>query len=280
MIKFFNIQNGAGAENPNIVDFFIMAGQSNCGRTRVSGGSGGQFMDSGQAAVYNKEYTGVKIYNPAASMSDWANMNPASNTYLNTPGEFGAELGFFNEFSDSKIRYLLKYGVGNTQLATNWNAVPNAYNGSVGTLWNILKNSIAESLTAMGNAGKTANFKAFIWVQGENDATNLGWANDYETHLGQFFDEFDAWMENLAVVYDMIFSASGYLKLIGENNGQFDGSQVYNTTVRAKQASFCSVPANNAVLIDTDSFTFYDGVHYDVASQISFGQAMHAEFTA
>jgi len=107
-------------------------------------------------------------------------------------------------------------------------------------------------------------------MQGEQDATDLTWANNYETALGEFFDGVQAYVDGR--YSDLGWTVPGkFKKIIGRINGIDDVTMVYRGTVRTAQANYCNNLSNNAILIDTDSYPLKDDVHYSATGQIQFG---------
>src|SRR5690349_8970026 len=110
--------SGGGGEEPPPEDdrkpFTIIAGQSNCGRSRTSE------MTSPQAALYAGLIPNAFIYNgPYEQLNVGVNTALANNV---NPDEFGMEASYFKKLADTDNvdRYLFKYGVGNSTLATQW----------------------------------------------------------------------------------------------------------------------------------------------------------------
>lgn len=246
----------------NATDFFIIAGQSNCGRARVSE------MSGGEAALYDITYTDVKMFNYSTNTTQFENMNVGTNTrllnYSNTD-EFGPEASLFKKLKDynPKTRYVLKDGDGGTNLAVRW--LPPS-----GTDWGYLDSFIVAAISDAVATGVKLNLKAFIWMQGEEDATNSTYASNYGTNLATFMSYFDSYWSAKCVANGFP-NVTKCKKVIGRINGASDPVEVYRADVRAAQASFCSNSSNNAVMIDTDSYPLKDTVHYSATGQISFG---------
>jgi Carbohydrate esterase, sialic acid-specific acetylesterase len=259
MIKMFFAQN-ANQLPPGSVDFYIIAGQSNCGRSTVSE------MSGGEAAIYDVDFSNTYIQNPSASITPWTQINPGTNTKLGNPNasdEFGPEVSLSKKLNDrdSHSHYILKYGLGNTDLYNDW--APGS------TYRNALKSYMEDCVIDALGLGKKLNIKAFIWMQGENDATNLTWANAYEANLIDLVDEIRTHWATL--VTDNSLGTPTTMKcIIGRINGISDSSEIYRTTVRTAQDNFVAGDGN-AILIDTDSYPLKDSVHYSATGQISFG---------
>lgn len=243
------------------VDFFVFAGQSNCGRSRTSE------MSGPEATTYAITIPQTFIYNPIVSGALQPleiGVNSRLQNFANAD-EFGLEASLLKSFSDldSQNRYMFKYGYGSTDLQFHWNS------RRAGSKYDDLLGHLDIVIPLIQAAGDTPVLKAFIWMQGENDATDVNWAADYLTNLTNFFDDFAVdWAAKRAT---FSLPASDYSVVIGRINGINDPSMVYRDVVRQAEADFCNLPVNNGILIDTDAYAFRDVVHYDATGQIQFG---------
>ena len=258
-IKLFHSQNKPQSEG---VPFYILAGQSNLGRSRVSQ------MTGGQAALYDVTYTDVFMFNYSLNTTAFEPLNIGTNTRLlnyNHTDEFGFEASLFKELRAHKTGelFVLKQGDGGTSMATRW--LPPS-----GPDWEFLTDLSLDAIATWADAnGKSLNLKAFIWMQGEEDAVVEAYANAYEANLGTFFSTFDTYWSGICTTYG--FPNDGYRKVIGQIEGASDPVQTYYATVRTAQANFCANGANNATLIDVTPYGVVDGVHMGATGQISFG---------
>ena len=242
-------------------DFYLIAGQSNTGRSRVSE------MTTGEASVYDVNFSNVKIMNPVPGFTTFVQINPGSNTMTAYPAnsdEFGFETSLMKKFTDvnSKARFVLKHGVGASSLAVTWAVGAPERNNFL----TYIDNAAADALVYK----KKLRLKAFIWMQGEEDATTLSWANNYATNLA-------AWISTVRSTWASVVSSrslgvsTDFKVVIGRINGASDTSEVYRSTIRSAQAAYCADITNNALLIDTDSYPLRDSVHYSATGQIQFG---------
>lgn len=247
---------------PPVTDFkelYILAGQSNCGRTRTSE------MDSEELEEYGEELVRTFIYNKPVSTSSIALLEPGVNTMLTNQvyaDEFGPEVSLFKSFEDADEidRYLIKHGVGSSYLSTQWNS------RTPGGIWTDFLNQIVNAVSAIRATGVHPRLKAFIWMQGENDSITESDAEAYLTNLTNFFDDFSLWAAGQGILGEQ-----DYVKVIGRINGINDPVMDYRDIVRQAQEDYCDDPDNNAIMIDTDDYGFKDVVHYDASGQIQFG---------
>lgn len=257
-IRQFTAQNTTTTtSNIGGTPLYIIAGQSNCGRARVSE------MTGGESAIYDAAVTNAYMLNRYRyafdSVVDFEAFDAGTNTMLQNAlytDEFGPEASLAYQLQNyqSKARYYIKLGAGNTDLPTWW-LPPSS------VAWTQLLQIIEEGLNDSGLPGDI-RLHAFIWMQGENDAVNPTWAANYLTNLETFFDGFrDYWVTDNGRNGD-------YKVVIGRIQDINAGDE---ELVRSAQVSFCANPANNAVLIDTDAYTRKDYIHFDATSQIQFG---------
>lgn len=239
----------------NQVELYILAGQSNTGRARTSE------MSVIEVANYTQVIANAKILNPSVSRTVLQNFQPGVNTMLYdeiASDEFGCEASLFKHLP-AKTRYLLKFGSGGTSMQADWSALANR------PLWDSLKTYTNNIVSAIVAEGKIPVLKAFIWMQGESDGGSESFANNYLTRLQGFFDAYKVFWDD--IVSDSSWSPQTYKVVIGriQDFGSFSG------TVRTAQSDFCSIPANNAVLIDTDNYPMRDASHFSATGQIKFG---------
>lgn len=258
-LKFFNSINKTSTSTIGGTPLYIISGQSNCGRSRVSE------MTGGQSAIYAPAVSNAYMLNAwryyQNSVTTFEAFDPGLNTLLenrNNSDEFGPEtsLAYQLQNYESKNRYYVKWATGNTNLADDY-AAPG------GTRYLQLQTGVSAAVSDFVTLN-ISDYKlhAFIWMQGENDAVDATDASNYLTNLENFFSEFTDWWVNVKG------GNSNFKKIIGRIQ---DINAGFEEDVRAAQESFCANGTNNAVLIDTDAYTRLDYIHYDATSQIQFG---------
>lgn len=239
----------------NYKDLFVIAGQSNLGRSRRSE------MSSPELLLYDPPLLRTYLYN-AVSATSYNLLDAGTNTmlfnYLNSD-EFGFETSLFKSFenADNITRYVVKEGIGSTELAVGWNS------RTPGALYTELVSQTANAISQIRMLGFTPRLKGFIWMQGENDATNETWANAYLTNLQNFFIDFQTFANTQGV--------GTFKKIICRINGASDPTETYRNTVRTAQSDYCNNSSNNAILVDTDDLPLRDSVHYSATGQIALG---------
>lgn len=251
--------------------FYIIAGQSNCGRPETSS------MTLSQSSVYaNGPIPNQYIYNGFFNSGSFFQLTPGTDTLLVNPNnldEFGPETALATLFSSASAnsRYYFKYGIGNTYLS---GTAPNdwypgdIYNGQ-------FKDNLRQAVVSAKLNYTLLNLKGFIWMQGENDAALSASSYYYGDNLTFFFNDFTNYWTTLTNIYHL--PSASFTKVIGRISSFGDGTEIYRSTVRAAQQNYCSTGSNNAVMINTDNYpTASDGTHYNATGQIQFGTDIYA----
>lgn len=250
------------------VPFYIFAGQSNTGNTPASGITGSATASYSEslaitnAYIYNPVYTGSTTF---TSMSTGLNTIIANGFY---PDTFGSEVSLMFNLNSASAgkRYMVKYGVGNTSLAVDWNST------TPGALYSGLLSAVDTAIGILVPSGSIPVLKAFIWMQGETDATDITQSNNYLSNLNNFFTNFKSHYAGKVTSYNLPTSSNNFLTIIGRINATFpSGTYPFRTTVRSAEVEYCSTSSNNAVFINTDGYDNNSSVHYVQSGQIQFG---------
>lgn len=254
------------------VMLYLLAGQSNCGRPHYPGdGSTGAAATPGQHLLYDSAIRGFQIYNPIYDSAHFHDIQAGVNTYLInyiTTDEMGPEVSFMKAMHDSsglKEAYLIKYGIGNTALANYWLA-----GGQYGLYYYFSK-----GIQLLLSRHKIPVFKGFIWMQGENDATDSTWATQYEHNLALFVNQFNSMYQDVCNASAIPYN--DYKFVIGRINGAQDPTEVYRNLVRLNEENYVLVNKQNSVWINTDNYPLFGGVHYTVTGQIQFGKDIYEQ---
>jgi hypothetical protein len=105
----------------------------------------------------------------------------------------------------------------------------------------------------------------FWWMQGETDSMASAWADAYYTNLTNFFDSLAADVPETA----------NFKRIIGAVRE--NAAWTYRDALRAGQAAYCAIPANNATLLQTDAVADNGGgdtVHYSAAGFVTLGRSL------
>lgn len=231
------------------IKVFLLAGQSNMS---------GWTSTTGMPSMYTQTQPNVLIYADGeidnAKKKKWLNNGP---DFGHAAGWFGPELVFGKTLSDSlagtKIA-LIKHAVGSTYLATDWR--PPSSGGTTGSLYNAMLATVKSGLAAL-DPQYTPVWSGILWMQGEFDGNNQGYANEYQTNLANFVKDVRAQLKepSLPFIIGMIDSSHSW---------QYAG------TIRAAERAVAKNVANVST-VDTYGFAT-DGTHYKLDGMIALGK--------
>lgn len=231
------------------IKVFLLAGQSNMS---------GWTPTTGMPSAYTPTQPNVLIYADgeleAGKKKRWLT-NGMDFGHAN--GWFGPELVFGKTLSDSlpgtKIA-LIKYATGSTYLATNWR--PPSSGGTVGPMFNTLITTATSALTAL-DAQYTPEWCGMLWMQGEFDGGNQGYANEYQTNLGNLVKDVRSRLNQptLPFIIAMIDSSRSW---------------PYAGTIRTAERNVAKNTANVGIF-DTYGYAT-DGTHYKLDGMIAMGR--------
>lgn len=231
------------------IKVFLLAGQSNMS---------GWTSSSGMPSAYTQSQPNVLIYADgeidASKKKKWLNNGM---DFGHAAGWFGPELVFGKTLSDSlagtKIA-LIKHSVGSTYLATNWR--PPSAGGTTGALYTAMLATVKAGLASL-DPQYTPEWSGMLWMQGEFDGGNQGYANEYQANLANFVKDVRAAVNapNLPFIIGMIDSSRSW---------------PYAGTIRAAERAVAKNVANVG-LVDTYGFAT-DGTHYKLDGMIALGK--------
>ncbi len=164
---------------------------------------------------------------------------------------FGPEITFgrkmADDFPDQKFA-LIKSANGGTSLHADWNP-------SGGAEYLKFKETVANGMAALVDAGYTPEIAGMLWMQGETDAKGPSTAAAYEENLRNFIDEIRTEYADPSLAF-----------LIGE---VFTND--YGEMVSEGQAAVAAADPNVG-FITTRDLSFQDAVHFDPAGQMELGR--------
>jgi hypothetical protein len=228
---------------------FITAGQSNAAGQTPTVSTHLQASDAG-----------IKIWTGAA----WVTLiNGTNNQTLasaqSTQGYWGPESQFAylcRQAFPSDTIYILKHAVGSTAIA---------YYLPGGEGYAVLTAALPTAYAALTDPVT----EAFIWYQGEQDASTSVLANAYQANL-----------EALDVVLKTTWRGNETTRFLCAQVAPGDG-RAYLATVRAAQAAFCAVDPATRKLNDATGYTYQpDTVHLRQEGLVSCGADMYANYTS
>lgn len=267
---------------------FLLAGQSNM--AGVGGYSGYNknsppwsdppydHADKPCPAPYNAPQPAVKFWNfgydikkkPTDFGNDpevgdgWVDLQPG---FGNRVDQFGPELSFghrLHELYPNDEIYLIKYAIGGTNLAANWNPSADA----MGPRYKRFQERVNAALENLKKAGKKPTIVGMIWMQGEDDSTHPDYAPAYEKNL-----------KNLIAKVRSDFHAPEMKFVAGRitTMGKLWSTPERMELVRKAQENIAKHSAN-ASWIDTDDLKWGYYGHYGTQGQIDLGNRFANEF--
>ncbi len=171
--RFPPLEKAFAEPRDDTIEVFILAGQSNMvGRARESGLEDDKIVPQTGAIIH------VQGQVEADLAGQW---RPLTAGFGRRADFFGPELTF--GLTQEALRpgprvAIIKHAVGGSDLDNNWNA-------SGGPLYQDLQTHIAQAMEELAPLGD-AHLAGVVWVQGENDAVNLGASERYKDNLTAF----------------------------------------------------------------------------------------------
>jgi len=215
--------------------------------------------------------TGTPKANPLPDVQIWDSgfnsftaLRPGFNDNFGVGGGFGAELGFGHALEsardsgeiESEEIYLIKYAIGATSLAEDWNV-----NG--GPLYSQFTQWVDDALANLTSSGIDYDIEGMMWMQGENDAFDVDRANSYEANLNTLIADIRRRYDD-----DLDF----VIGRLHEELTPFFYTEA--NTVRQAQVNVANSDAKN-YWVNTDDFVVnpIDGVHFDSSGHLALGEA-------
>lgn len=240
----------------NQVSVYLFAGQSN------AAGVGSDAADlTGDIA---NPQTAVQIWEEGRNR--FTALRPGFNKNFGTGTGFGSELNFgflleqarVNGTSDSEEIYIVKYALGSTNIAVDWN-VNGGVNGA-DNQYDIFTEWVGNALANLTNAGLSYEVEGMTWMQGENDAFVPEFANAYEANL-------------TALIADVRSRYSADLSfVIGRLHDELPNGFQSAAIVRTAQSNVAAAdPLTN--IVDTDGYLVTsDSVHFTSQGHLDLGR--------
>jgi hypothetical protein len=184
---------------------------------------------------------GAKIYD--YNYNKISDILAGTNT-LTISNDFGFEVTFTN----SMVKYkgqtclIIKYAVGSSYLGFTGSSDWNVATVGAGSLLQSFKDTVTNAYKVLQSQGITPVPKGFLWMQGEQDATNLTYANAYLVNLRAIRDNVRTFLgaANLAWIDYTIRGVSA------------DAPEIYYATINAAKTTMSGDA--DCFLIDTSSY--------------------------
>jgi Carbohydrate esterase, sialic acid-specific acetylesterase len=240
----------------NRVSVYLLGGQSNmAGET-----SNASFL---AGTPQGNPLPAVQIWQPG--FNSFVDLRPGFQNNFGVSTGFGAEIGFGHALEaarangqlDNEEIYLVKYAIGATTLAVDWNV------DGTGNRYDDFTQWVGGALANLANAGLDYTVEGMLWMQGENDAINAAYAASYQANLTRLIgDVRDRYGANMDFVIGRLHEelAPGY----------------YTEADVVRTAQVAVAAANpNTYWVNTDGLSVnpIDGVHFDSAGHLALGAA-------
>ena len=243
-------------EVTNKVAVYLLGGQSN-----MAGATSDKNALTGTPKA--NPLTDVKIWNQGQNA--FTALRPGFDGNFGTGDGFGAELGFGHALEAARDRgsfqseeiYLIKYAIGATSLAEDWNV------DTGGPLYNQFTQWVNGALANLSSSGIGYDVEGMLWMQGENDAFEVSRANSYEANLKRLIADVRRRYDP-----DMDF----VIGRLHEELTPFFYTEA--NTVRQAQVNVANADSRN-YWVDTDDLVVnpIDGVHFDSSGHLALGEA-------
>ncbi|MEM6926814.1 MAG: sialate O-acetylesterase [Myxococcota bacterium] len=242
---------GENVPEPDVVQVFLLAGQSNmAGRARATALPAQLQLPQSDVRLF---YSGGGSLTPDLLSP----LQPGSGTDVGPELSLGRALADLAPDSDV---VLIKHAVGGTNLFDDWDP-------DTGSQYQELAATVADGLLALVDEGLTPEIRGFAWLQGEADVVQGRSQAEYANDLTELIE---AVRSDFAGGDDLRF-------VIGRlSDRQFDGNvdlEVGREAIQAAQEDVAGTVANVA-LVDTDRLRLRDDRHYDAPSQVAMGTLM------
>jgi hypothetical protein len=245
----------ASAFSQTHLKIIIMAGQSN-----MVGNGGNTLLPANLQATQ----TNVKIYCNGtfdnSVLNQWLNVMPGMGSWVQgkSPSPaFGSEVSFAKGISGDYPNdnfAIIKCAYSGTEMATRWR--PPSSGGTVGDLYSNLISTVNTAINNLG-PGYTYEIAGMCWMQGESDAMNNNYANEYQSNLTNFIKD----VRSAFQVPNMPF----VLAKIGTSTTEMP----FNAIVRQAQTNV-AVAGSYMGIFDTQAYPT-GGLHYYSDGYISLG---------
>ncbi len=265
----------------NAAKVILIGGQSN-----ATGATHGSFLENNvpyeKYVEYLRGYSNVKIlYSSGTVNSGVVNIANYSESFVDTKlgqgigtTRFGPELGlaaYLSENYPDETFYIIKYAIGSTGLGAHWNPT----NESRNTCLVEFKETVDLGLDLLKQEGLDPKIVAFLWMQGESDATTFKAARDY-------YDLQKALVENIREEYAVYEAPHGiaFIDAAVSESGMWQSAFLLNQSKLAysKESEINFYIDTNALGLDTMQEN-NDPAHYDSTSMILLGELYGIELS-
>ena len=239
---------------PTVVDLFIIAGGGNA--------DGSADVNNLSASLQSVDRTSVLMYqstvdennNNALIAGNWSGMVAGTNTSENS-NKFGPEVGFVDNIEgyENPIA-IMKFAKGNTNLGEDWNL-----NFNDNYMLTAFKQALTDAFNKLTNDGYTYRIRGMVWFQGEDDSSDVNFANNYQSNFNDFFSDIKSYL-NISEL-PLIICKVDYTS--GNETTYLDEIREYHQKI--------SDSASNIGLVDSGNFSRINTVDLDATGMYTLG---------
>lgn len=241
-----------------LAEMVLVAGQSNARSYDTTGSDVPVPLQtvSSQIKIWNTHTQAFEDYEAGVNSDTW-------NSGAGTPQKWGPEAAFAHDYlaaNPTKTLYIVKIGEDSTELDSNagrdWSP------SNTGELFDDMAAEVAAAQAALVAPIPVV---ALLWMQGEHDGLNSGYAAAYGDNLSAFITAVRAeWGDSSTKV------------LVGRISATAEWTS--GTSVRAFQARV-ALDTADTFCVDTDGYTLAgDDRHYVAASVQTMGEDMYSAY--
>ena len=260
-------------ENDDTVKVILLGGQSN-----ATGASVNAYLQRNVSEEdylkYSQGFENVKIYYVNGSTSGGFHITTTTDEFVTTKlgqgyrsSNFGPELGlaeYLSETYPDETFYIIKYAIGGSSLCGLWNPTDENLNRCLVEF----KETVNEGLSLLEDEGYDPQIVAFLWMQGEGDASTM-----YRAH--EYYDLQKALVEDIREEYDFYAPKRG----IAFVDAAISDSGLWASWYMVNDCKLrYSKESNMNFYIDTNAYgltTFEENndiAHYDSTSMLLLGR--------
>jgi hypothetical protein len=242
----------------NLVDVYLIGGQSNADGLARLLRLESRYTEATDVQIYFGGLLGIP-----QNHNKWHYLHEVPAGWSGSGGNnFGIErmIGYQlqEKYPQKKIR-IIKYSVGGSSLAVNWNPGDAVGTGRGAQYTNFLS-TVRTGLQELVGRGEKPIIRGMFWQQGEADAANQTHASNYLSNLKTFIGNIRGTFSEYSQHQDFTKLAFVLGQVLPYFNTRYGGLQTpYRETIRKAQLDIIQELTNiHTVLVDTSFRTHYD----------------------
>ena len=283
--KLVEVPDTEPVKEPNIFSensakVILLGGQSNATGSSLSSLLKNNVTDA-EYEEYLNGYSNVKILYTSGSTSGGIHYKNVSDEFVDTKlgqgystGCFGPEVGLAAHLSETypdETFYIIKYAIGGSGLQAHWNPMDETRERCLKEF----KEKVDLGMTLIEEEGLDPQIVAFLWMQGESDASTLLSANKYyelqKLLVEDIRDEFAFYAPSRGIAFiDATISNSGVWAswyIVNDHKVNYALESDMNFCIDTNANGLTTLHENN------------DIAHYDSTSMILLGRLFGEELS-